>query len=95
MGTNVVVAILGCRHGAGSRVGVGVGHQRAAAGVVEIVQGPRTVTQCLTEKQIAREKPPTFTRIWEIGSQVGKVHFDLFDKHPVYQCLSILILDIK
>ena len=87
MGTNVVVAILGGRHGAGSRVGVGVGHQRAAAGVVEIVQGPRTVTQCLMEKQIAREKPrrlPTFTRIWEIGSQVGKVHFDLFDKHPVF-----------
>ena len=55
MGTNVVVAILGCRHGAGSRVGVGVGHQGAAACVVEIVQGPRTVTQCLTEKQIARE----------------------------------------
>ena len=87
MGTNVVVAILGGRHGAGSRVGVGVGHQRAAAGVVEIVQGPRTVTQCLTEKQIAREKPwrlPTFTRIWEIGRQVGKVHIDLFDKHPVF-----------
>ena len=77
MGTNVVVAILGCRHGAGSRVGVGVGHQGAAACVVEIVQGPRTVTQCLTEKKIAREKPrrlPTFIRIWEIGRQVGKVH---------------------